>query len=71
MTTAQTALVEILAEQAEARLKELVEQARTEFYEAADRAFAQGMERFFRPFPAIDSDPDRDNEAHNGCRHAG
>jgi hypothetical protein len=65
----QDTLVELLAEQAEARVKELVEQAKQEFYEAADRAFAQAMERFTRPFRCAGGD----SQHRDGCchRHAG
>lgn len=60
------ALVELLAERAEARVRELLEQARVEFYEAADRAFAEALGRLNCPFrgPAAIEVPQRD-----GCCH--
>ena len=61
----QDALVELLADQAEARVKELVDQAKYEFYEAADRAFAQAMERLTRPFRYTGDD----TQHRDGCCH--
>jgi hypothetical protein len=65
MCTQQDVLVELLAEQAEARVRELVEQAKQEFYEAADRAFAQAMERLIRPFRCTGDD----SQHRDGCCH--
>jgi hypothetical protein len=69
MNARQTSLLEFLTEQAEDRVRELVEQAKLEFYEAADQAFSRAVERFFRPGPHADHG--RNGEPHSELQQAG
>lgn len=65
MTIEQDALVELLAEQAEARVRDLLEQAKREFHAAADRAFDEALERLGRPFRPAGSD----SQHRDACCH--
>jgi hypothetical protein len=71
MTTQQTALLDLLTEQAEARVRELVEQARIEFNDAAERAFDLALSRCFRRPSGPEALPDRNGESHANHLHAG
>jgi hypothetical protein len=71
MINQQPALLDLLAEQAEARVRELVEEARAEFNEAAERAFALALSRCFRRPTGADTLPYPNGESQPEHLHAG